>query len=108
MKDGTEIPSTIQYKGHRFKEDKVQLRYHLTLNDGKIVEIIEKPEYQLKESDQLGFERQFETKNVFTGMKVILNINVSSIALESNVKTIGTAYVDVEKNMQIHLKISPN
>ncbi|MEL6719431.1 MAG: family 16 glycoside hydrolase, partial [Bacteroidota bacterium] len=66
------------------------LRYELILEDGSKIEVVEKPEYQETESGGVGFERKFEVRNAPAGIQVVLNTNVSSIAVKENIKTDGT------------------
>ncbi|MEM8527769.1 MAG: family 16 glycoside hydrolase [Bacteroidota bacterium] len=89
MKEGAEVLTDIQFKGHRFEQGKVSLRYELILEDGSKIEVIERPEYQEKESGQVGFERKFEVRNAPAGTEVVLKTNVSSIAVKENIKTDG-------------------
>ncbi|MEL6945150.1 MAG: glycosyl hydrolase, partial [Bacteroidota bacterium] len=71
LKDGREMAAKVQFKGHRFNNGKISLRYELILEDGSKIEVVEKPEYQETESGGVGFERKFEVRNAPAGIQVV-------------------------------------
>ncbi|MEL6863649.1 MAG: family 16 glycoside hydrolase [Bacteroidota bacterium] len=86
--NGKEIKPTAQYKGHIFQRGHVQMQYELSW-DGKTIKVGEQVEYQESERGLTIFERIFTTKDVPQGVDVVLQTNVSSIALKKNMKTDG-------------------
>ncbi|MFK7937633.1 MAG: family 16 glycoside hydrolase [Saprospiraceae bacterium] len=87
--DNTQPVKNVQYRGHAFNAGQVTLRYDLTLNDGSMVRVTERPEFKEKEGGQQGWERTFTTENVPAGTMIGLKTNVSSVATEGNVSTEG-------------------
>ena len=47
-------------RGHRLDKGQVWLNYELTLADGTVIAITERPEYIAKEDGQNGFERHLQ------------------------------------------------
>lgn len=78
-------PKKIQYKGHRYEGKHAHLKYNLILENGETISITEQPEYVTSSSGSTGFERTFTTSGVPSGVEVVLNINLSSIALQSSI-----------------------
>ncbi len=84
---GKAAPYKVAYRGHRFEKGQVYVNYDLMLEDGKTIHINERPEYVVNETNQTGLERTFVTSEVPSGAKLRFKTNLSSIAMESNVKT---------------------
>lgn len=83
------IPTTFNYKGHRFENGHVHLMYELKGDGMPAVSIDEMIEVETKENGQAKFHRVFTTKNVGNDVEVKLMTNVSSIVIESNMSTDG-------------------
>lgn len=89
LKKGGEITKPkVQYKGHRFQNEQVALRYELAGADGKVVTVREIPEYVEKEG-KVGFERTWETENVPQGTTVVLDVALNSLAAANSFETDG-------------------
>lgn len=95
VENGQEIKPSVQYKGHRFSGDHAELMYELSWN-GKLAQVYEQPEYKEHGSGLPGFERIFTTVGVPEGAKVVLQTDINSIALKSNVETDGEWQVTEE------------
>ena len=89
--DKAEVPR-IQYRGHRFQKGQVTLNYELLLSDGTLVKVHETPEYVTNEQGLTGFERTFSLENAPSDAKLMLKMNLNSIALESSVVAQGGAF----------------
>lgn len=85
---GQELTPAVQYRGHRFEKGQVWLNYELALPGGSVIKVSERPEH-VDNGGQTGLERTFKTANVPDGAQVVLLANVSSVALESAVRTDG-------------------
>ena len=83
------ITPTVDFKGHRFEQGQVTLRYELQLPSGEAITVYERPEYLENESGQTGMERTFTLGNVPQNMDVYFQFNLSSIASERNISTNG-------------------
>lgn len=88
ISNGTEQSPKVTYRGHRFQDNQVVLRYELEHN-GKTIRVEEKPEFFELEGDRAGFERVFTTSGVPNGVQVALKMNLASLASESDYKTDG-------------------
>jgi len=87
---GDTVPSTFNYKGHRFNKGQAELMYELTLeNTPKPLKIYEKVDVTTTESGQPKLSRTFNTEGVSDGYKIGLKFNLSSVVDESNIKTDG-------------------
>jgi len=86
--DGQDTKPRVQYKGHRFQNGQVTLRYELTGPDGKVVTVRETPEYTEKDG-KVGFERTWETENVPNGTSVALALQMNSLADAKGYETDG-------------------
>ena len=95
--NGKEIPANLQYKGHRYHKGQVDLMYELNWGNGQKAIISERPEYKSDPSGNTGFERQFTTGQVPEGVQIALKTNVSSVALQSQIKTDGDFQVIKEE-----------
>ncbi|GIV31847.1 MAG: hypothetical protein KatS3mg030_149 [Saprospiraceae bacterium] len=84
MMSGQEIEPKVQYRGHRFENGQVWFNYELTLPEGQKIRISERPEY-FSENGLTGLERTFRTEGVPEGAKVVLLVNLSSLAFEKSV-----------------------
>lgn len=84
MISGKEIEPKVQYRGHRFEKEHVWFNYELTLPDGQKIRISERPEY-FSENGLTGLERTFRTEGIPEGAKVVLLVNLSSVAFEKSV-----------------------
>lgn len=96
-KNGEDMPTTFQYRGHRLENGQVWLNHHLLLDDMKVIAVSERPEYVEKEGTGKGFERTFKTEHVPAGMQVVFKTNVGSIALPNSVQTDGNWTVKNEE-----------
>lgn len=85
-----EIPLKAKYKGHRFRNDRVELMYQLSA-DGltKPINIYEKVEYQQSNTGNPIFQRIFHIENAPSDLEVVFRFNVSSIAVKENIKSNG-------------------
>jgi cytochrome c len=86
---GKETEPQFQYRGHEYKDGHVVFHYEMKTADGTMVKVSERPEYVTNNNGQVGLERVFTTENVPDGSQVALLTNLSSIALETAVKTDG-------------------
>jgi len=88
--DGTEIPTTFQYKGHKVVDDKAVLMYELSDNTTlSVVRIEEEVETVESEVGDMIFQRKFTTSNLPVGKQIVLSTSASSIVTIENVKTSG-------------------
>ena len=99
VKNGKEAPAELQYRGHRIENNQVWLNYELTMSDGTIIKIAERPEYVNKDDRQTGFERTFKTENVPADTEVHFMTNVGSISLKTSVETDGEWNISAEKSV---------
>ena len=93
-----EISPKVQYRGHRFEGSHVIFNLELNMPDGHIINVSEQPEYVTNQSGLTGLERTFTTSNVPDGSQVVLETNLSSVALESSVTTDGKWTVSNKKD----------
>ncbi|MCB0518187.1 MAG: DUF1080 domain-containing protein [Lewinellaceae bacterium] len=89
VKGGQEAEPQFQYRGHEFVKGQVVFHYELKTGDGQVVKVSERPEYVTNPNGQVGLERVFTTEGVPDGTQVAMHTNLSSIALETAVKTDG-------------------
>lgn len=87
--NGNTVKPKVQYRGHRFEDGRAWLNYDLILDDGTVVNVSESPEYVENADGLAGLERLFKTANVPEGSKVVLDMNVNSIAMEQSIVTDG-------------------
>jgi cytochrome c len=84
------VHTSLNYKGHKFVNSKVQLMYELLSDKLKTpIAIFEEVEANKSNSGSPILERTFITENVPNGVEVGLRLNFSSIVVESNVTTDG-------------------
>ncbi len=103
--NGTDLNATIEFKGHRYISDGVELMYEMNARGlEQAINIQEQPEATLSDSNQPIFERTFTTQNVPEGYKVLFTFNTNSIIVESNIKTDGELTVNSKKENQIDSK----
>ncbi|MBR9919644.1 MAG: DUF1080 domain-containing protein [Bacteroidetes bacterium] len=88
-RNGTAEETTLQYKGHKLDKGQAWLHYQLNTTAGEQIDIWERPEYIVSSEGLTGLERTFKTSNVPEGGEVALAINLSSVALETNISTDG-------------------
>lgn len=114
--DGAEEVPKVQFRGHRFEKGKVIVQHELTLKNGSVIKIKERPEYLAGEDGQHGFEREFQVDGLPEGASLYFKTNVSSIAFLGNIKTNSTyevlekkervakglSAVDVDLSLQLH------
>lgn len=79
----------VQYRGHRFVNGQVYLQIELTLSDGTVIEVQERPEYVTNEYGQTGLERTFSTKGVPADCQVLFLTNYQALPAASNLRTSG-------------------
>ena len=90
IKEGDQTSAvTVQYNGHEFIGDRAYLKYTLTDQKGRSMNVVESPDYFENSNGQSGLVRNFTTSNVPAGVEVILHTTISSIALESSLSTDG-------------------
>jgi len=82
-------PVSVQYKGHELKDGSVTLKYNITDQQGRSMNVSESPDYFENQEGRSGLIRNFTTTNVPPGVEVILQTTISSIALESSLTTDG-------------------
>lgn len=79
---------TVQYRGHRFVKNQVELMYDLKDAKGRTIQVFERPEWVEKDGLN-GFERQFTTQNVPSDAQLVLKTNISSVYNEKSIHTEG-------------------
>ncbi|MCB0706658.1 MAG: DUF1080 domain-containing protein [Saprospiraceae bacterium] len=89
LQNGNPAEARLQYKGHKFEKGQAWLHYQLHASPNDVIDIWERPEYITSAEGLTGLERTFKTANVPEGGQVQLSMNLSSIALESNITTTG-------------------
>lgn len=99
--NGTLQSVKARYRGHSFVDNGVILKYTLTDNQGRSIEVNESPEYVL-EDGQMGLVRKFTTTNVPPGVEIVLQTTISSIALESSLTTDATFDVVDRSEIKSH------
>ena len=102
LKSGDEeIQVNAKYKGHRFRNDQVELMYHLSA-DGldKPIQVYEKVEYQKSNTGNPVFQRIFTVENAPAGKDVIFRFNASSIAVKENISSNGVLKITSEKSVK--------
>ncbi len=87
--DGGEIKPEVEFRGHRFEDGGVILRYDLVLPNGIVVTINERPEYAGEGEGRPGFERVFTTSNVPQGAPVVLETHLHSLRSVNSYRTDG-------------------
>ncbi|MCB0588895.1 MAG: c-type cytochrome, partial [Phaeodactylibacter sp.] len=88
----------IRYQGHRFKNGQVYINYGLQLEDGRMVQVSERPEYlERAEGRQSGFERTFFVRGLPQGARLFLDFNLNSLPSAHTLETDGGLEIlDVE------------
>lgn len=81
---------TVRYRGHRFEKGQVSIQTEITLADGTVVKVRERPEHIHHESGQTGFERVFTVENLPADATLKFKTNFSSIAVANSIQTDGT------------------
>jgi cytochrome c len=100
--DQSETPD-LDYKGHRFKNGQVYVKYQLKLKDGTTIDISERPEYVgLAEGEQDGLERLFEVENVPEGMELRYHFNYHSIPALRSMTT--NASLEIIKDEEVNTR----
>ncbi len=79
----------VDYKGHRFTDDRVLLNYQLTKPDGNTIQVSESPEVIKNERGQRVFNRSFNVTGLSDGESLILKANVSSLVVGSDIDAQG-------------------
>ena len=87
---GDTIPTTFDYKGHRFVGDYVELMYSLTVNGlSSPILIYEAVEYANTDTGTPILQRTFTSAQVPEGYVVHMKFNMSSIVVEKNISSDG-------------------
>ena len=87
--DGNSSALRVDYKGHRFIDDRVQLNYQLIKTDGKVITVSESPEVIKNEKGQRVFNRRFKVAGLASGEELKLKANVSSMIFKSDIDAQG-------------------
>ncbi|MEN0006677.1 MAG: family 16 glycoside hydrolase, partial [Bacteroidota bacterium] len=103
-RDGKAEKPSVQFRGHRFEGDQVQINYELTLKDGTKIVVREQPEYSKNESGLTVFHRTFTTENLPSDATLSFDFNVNSIALLSSIQTDGELTINEEKEFTVEDK----
>ena len=88
-RNGKTTPLKVEYKGHRFIDDRVQLNYQMIKSDGKVISISESPEIIRNAKEQRVFNRRFNVAGLEAGETVVLKANISSMILDSDIDAQG-------------------
>jgi len=78
VKNGNSSKPEVDYKGHRFKNDRVYINYNLIHNDGSIVKVSESPEVLSNEKGQRIFSRKFDISGLDKNTSLLFKTNISS------------------------------
>lgn len=89
LREGQEVPVSVQYRGHHFVEEQVWIKYELLLEDGTTISIKEQPEYYTNEYGQTGLSRTFETSEVPAGVQIVMSTQYASLPTAGALKTNG-------------------
>lgn len=88
------------YKGHRYTKDgHAEITYDLVLTDGRRIRVNERPEF-VERDNQPGFERTFSVENCPDDVKVVMETNVASVAVPSNISGKGGEFVAKKSETQ--------
>ena len=87
----------VEYKGHRFVEDRVNLNYELIKSDGKVIKVAESPEIIKNEKGQKIFNRRFSVSGLENDELLNLKGNVSSLIVNSDLDAQGK-WTSTEEN----------
>lgn len=95
-----ELSVVVNYKGHAFDAGQVTLKYQLSLPDGKVISVQEKPEYVEGAASSIKFDRTFVTSSVPTGCVVVLDEGTNSTHddLLVNGQTTNNSVIQLESN----------
>ncbi|MEO0473174.1 MAG: PA14 domain-containing protein, partial [Bacteroidota bacterium] len=79
----------IAFKGHRMKNDQVEIRYQLYGPGGEHIEVVEQPEYVNNQYGQPGLKRSFSLSHQPDDVTVILKTTVDGILSPDAIKSTG-------------------
>ena len=85
--NGKELPTKIQYKGHKFSNGEVTFNYQLIGPNSEVIKIEETPKY-IKEGDKNGLERSFKISNN-SSYEILLKTTISSLESNTDYNTNG-------------------
>lgn len=103
--NGSINPLKIEYKGHRFKDDRVNLNYELIKPNGKAIIVAESPEVIKDEKGQNIFNRQFNVSGLENGEELKLKANISSIIFDSDIDAQGKWTKERETTFKFESKL---
>ncbi|TAE53594.1 MAG: glycosyl hydrolase, partial [Bacteroidetes bacterium] len=90
LANGQESTPAVQYRGHSFdKNGQATLRYELSLADGKVVTVTEKPEFVSDDKGRPGLERIFTVENLPAGTQIGLQMHLNSLPTDKSYETDG-------------------
>ena len=101
-RNGDEEQPVVSYKGHRFKKGQVHVNYDLSLTDGTVIHISERPEYlSTAEGKQDGFDRLFEVEGLPEGATLSFLFNYHSLPATSSLQSNGTIEILEDEEVQV-------
>ena len=90
---GKNEPLSLNYRGYRFKDGRITLRYQATLEEGEILLLEESPEFVRDKAGRPGLERVFKVQGLSGGAELWLTRPDSSVVLtEDGLMTIHTFF----------------
>ena len=86
--------SRIVNKGYFFQNNRIHLKFLLTLSSGDNIQIEESPEFVKSETGAPGLERSFKVSDVPGGVTVSIESADTTLRLKANETTLWTTYFD--------------
>ncbi|MEM1214788.1 MAG: family 16 glycoside hydrolase [Bacteroidota bacterium] len=93
---GKAVAADYQYRGHHIRDGQVWIKSTLTLPNGHVMELEERPEYTTNDFGQTGLARTFRTANVPEGVQIHLPLAYQSLPANRNFTTDGDLTTSAE------------
>jgi cytochrome c len=97
VKNGQEVKTKIQYKGHAFKDSQLTLKYALEYEKGKAVLIEETPEFSESGKKQPSLKRIFQVQNLPQGYELKLKLKLEKDYADNQILT-SSKFTPLETN----------